>query len=833
MHRLLDGTANTVGYARMIVDRGNGNTFLKPPRAIAPGEHMATYLLCDRGFVPTITVVVERGTAQRVRYSEDLRAAEDTDFAIRLFLDGQRFVMADAPGAVWMDVPDPNRTSSGRKGGRMIAWLEEMKPVIPARAYYGCRGWAIAKSVAVTDRAAALKMYLTAVLCGCYPRRLAGIVFLQIFLSDRAYRKVADRAISKLGAGARLCAALKPWLPLRSLSPIGSNRGKRQFPPVNGSSAAEALNRPKRAGEWLKSAGRGQRATPPFHVVCRVRRSPHRPNRAFSSAISRAWRERRALMRNVALATVVAATVVVLMLLPTMYTTSASVMLDPRKNNVADLSSVLSQLPTDPASLQNQIQILTSRDLATHVIAKLHLYDDPEFNTALNHSATANFLAAIDPRNWIRSATTPDENSARDKIVDTFLKNVSVSAEGLSTTLTVTFSSRDPAKAASIANMLVDTYIEDQIAANRNVGGKTTAWLVNRTQELAQQLQTQEAAVQRYKADHNLNETADGTSFADQQITAISNQLVLAKADLAEKQATSDRVQALMKAGDTADVSQILASPLIVQLRTQQGALIAQESDLNTKYGPRHPKMVAMETQKKDLQDKISTEVNRLAGSISNDVVVARAQVGSLQGSLAQAEKQAGTQNLVRVNLRALQSNAQSTRTMYEAFVTRLRETQDQDVIQTPDARVISRAPVPSAPSSPKRTLIFIASIPAGLMLGLLAALLAERLSGPVPVRVAPARAFRPVPQPVMAAAAGAGGSRRRVRSACRRCRARSSHICLRAEHAIASATGPPCSARARRYRRHDRCVGFCGGQDFGRCRAGARRIASEACASP
>ena len=204
MRTLLHGKTNTVGYARMIVDRGNGNTFLKPPRAIEPGEHMATYLLCERGFVPTITVVVEAAAAKRVRYSENLRAAEDTDFAIRLFLDGQRFIMAEEPGAIWKDIPDPNRTSSGRKGGRMLAWLEEMRPSIPVRAYYGCRGWAIAKSVAVTDRATALKMYLTAILHGCYPWRLAGIVFLQIFLSDRAYRKVADGAISRLGAGFRL-----------------------------------------------------------------------------------------------------------------------------------------------------------------------------------------------------------------------------------------------------------------------------------------------------------------------------------------------------------------------------------------------------------------------------------------------------------------------------------------------------------------------------------------------------------------------------------------------------------------------------------------------------
>lgn len=203
MRRLLEGTERTVGYARIVVDRGEGRTFLKPPRAIRADEHMASYLLCERGFVPTITVAVERETAGRVRYHENLRTAEDTDFAIRLFLDGQRFVMAEAPGAVWKDMPDPHRTSAGRKGGKLIPWLEELRPLIPARAYHGCRGWAIAKYVVRQDRFAAFRLWAGAALRGCYPAGLAGIVFLQIFLSDRAYRSVADGAIQWLKAGFR------------------------------------------------------------------------------------------------------------------------------------------------------------------------------------------------------------------------------------------------------------------------------------------------------------------------------------------------------------------------------------------------------------------------------------------------------------------------------------------------------------------------------------------------------------------------------------------------------------------------------------------------------
>ena len=95
---------------------------------------------------------------------------------------------------------------------------------------------------------------------------------------------------------------------------------------------------------------------------------------------------------------VVAAAVIIVSLLPTRYASSSVVMLDPRKNTVADLSAVLSALPTDPASLQNQIQILQSRDLAAEVIAKLKLYDDPEFNGALQHSVGSILLADLNPK---------------------------------------------------------------------------------------------------------------------------------------------------------------------------------------------------------------------------------------------------------------------------------------------------------------------------------------------------------------------------------------------------------------------------------------------------
>ena len=208
MKTLLAGPENPrgdlVGYARVVVDRGDGKTFLKPPRGVRPDEDMGEYLLCDRGFVPTITIVIPRQLAQRVRYHVNLRPAEDTDFAMRLALAGGRFQMVEQPGAVWNDISDPKRTSASVGTLRMATWLKQMKPRMTLKAWYGARGWAFAKLVArERGRFAAFLFTGEAIVRGCYKPRLALVVLLQVLLDARQYRALADNGIKWLKLGLR------------------------------------------------------------------------------------------------------------------------------------------------------------------------------------------------------------------------------------------------------------------------------------------------------------------------------------------------------------------------------------------------------------------------------------------------------------------------------------------------------------------------------------------------------------------------------------------------------------------------------------------------------
>lgn len=429
-------------------------------------------------------------------------------------------------------------------------------------------------------------------------------------------------------------------------------------------------------------------------------------------------------------AIVVALVTIYVMEITPLYTATAVVMLDERKHNLEDAAAVLSGLSTDQATIQNQVQILTSLELAGRVVDKLKLEQDTEFNPKL--SPLAKFVAALNPLSWFAASKTQisvtGQDPERSVVVRRLLNGISVSPIGLSTAMKVSFTSESPGKAAQIAGAIANAYVEDQLEAKFQATQKATQWLSGRIGELSKKAQLADTAVQQYKAENNITTTGTGVSVVEQQIADINTQLVAARAAQAEKQANYTRLAALAREGRAADSVQVMASPLIATLRGQESQLTNEMANLTSKYGPRHPKILDMQAQKANLEEKIRDEVQRFVDAAKNDAEVAASHVAFLQSSLREASAQGAGQNRANVQLTALQSAATSARAMYEAFLGRLNQTQGQEGLQTPDARIISNPEVPKAASFPRKGLTIGMSIPAGLILGLIIAFTMERV---------------------------------------------------------------------------------------------------------
>ena len=185
--------SNICTYTQILVDRGNNIFFLKPPRAYDSDEDISEYCLCDRGFVPTSTLIVPSDLAIRVKYDEESRSGNDMDFAIRLIHAGGKLVMLEKPGAIWYDQRVEDRLSSLNNIEERLAWLERNRKLITDKAYYGEQGWRIAKQYSQTGNVwLAIKLYIKALRKCCYKPKLAIVVILQIIMSPHTYRKFAD-----------------------------------------------------------------------------------------------------------------------------------------------------------------------------------------------------------------------------------------------------------------------------------------------------------------------------------------------------------------------------------------------------------------------------------------------------------------------------------------------------------------------------------------------------------------------------------------------------------------------------------------------------------------
>lgn len=470
----------------------------------------------------------------------------------------------------------------------------------------------------------------------------------------------------------------------------------------------------------------------------------------FGIDIADIWRilRRRKAVIFGTVALCVAITVLTLSVLTPLYTATAFVMLDQRQTNVTTTNAVVPELLINNLSIQNQVQILQSRNLAARVIEKLELGDTSEFNPQpapwyakiISRATLSNWFSeaaeAIPLLSWFSEAeeipiAPPTPDNRENAVVSMFLGKLSVTIQGLSSGIAISFRSENAQQAALIANTIATTYVQDQRDQKLNATEKASEWLGERLEKLSSQTQASERAVEQYKATHNLTDTAvAGTSVVQQQLGALNIQLTGAQADLAQQEAKYNQVTLMKDAGRAAALSQVLVSPLIMQLRQQEAELFRQEAELTNRYGPLHPKVIDLASQKENLSAKIDEEAQRIIGAVASDLEVARARVRSLQDNLRAVTGLNREEGLARVKLSELTAVATSDRALYDTFLSRFKEIQGQEMVQAPEARIISPAVTPTSPSFPKKIAFIGAAIPGGLVLGIILALLSYSMAG-------------------------------------------------------------------------------------------------------
>ncbi len=440
------------------------------------------------------------------------------------------------------------------------------------------------------------------------------------------------------------------------------------------------------------------------------------------------WRNRRMLAGVILLLTGLAA-VVTFQMTPR-YKGKALIMIAPPKAKVVGLESLLSGTPFNQNTLNSQIAIIESRRFARKVIEKLRLDRDPEFNPALEGSGGVfSSIRSLFSSSSPKLSTKDRKTRELAETVDRFLKVLTVTPVYQSRVLTVTVSSADAKKSALIANAVAEHYLIDQLEAKFDATQRATKWLSGRITALRTAVERSERAVELYRRENGLVKGKDNTTIATTQIAQVSAQLVLARAKRAEVAARLNQIEKLLKSKRGVESAvEVLSSALIQRLRERESEVIGKMAELSAVFGRKHPKMLAVRAEMNDLRRKIRLEVRKIVQQVRNEAEVAQARETSLSKSLAKLEGQVSQLNEKSIGLRSLEREANANRALLETVLARFKETTAQQSFQTPDARIISSAVVPTNPYMPKIFLFIGVAFIGATVIGIITVILVEHL---------------------------------------------------------------------------------------------------------
>lgn len=416
------------------------------------------------------------------------------------------------------------------------------------------------------------------------------------------------------------------------------------------------------------------------------------------------------------------------------YTAEGLLAIESRQSSVVDLEAVLSGMSTDVAAIKTEIDVLKSRRLAGKLVDQLNLVRDPEFNDQINPDTgllyylnpftympdewqDAIFGAKVDNRSEAEKA-----EAVRSKVITAVLDRLSISNPPRSYTMSLKFESLDAAKSARAVNTLADLYLTDQLEVKFEATQRANDWLNTRVSDLRQNVRDAEQAAQSYRERNQLIRTQSGGSVSEQQLAQLNSQLIEARTELARTEARVSQIQAIGNQSEAANsLLEVLSSPLIQRLREQQAEVQRRRAELSTRYGPKHPTMINIEAELTDVADKIDLEIGRIVSGIESEADIASIRVQTLEENLDALKQENFEASRAQVRLRELEREAQSSRVLLETFLARFKETTSQEGLQQADARIISRADVPTLPSFPKKritlTLVMVASAALGVAL--------------------------------------------------------------------------------------------------------------------
>ena len=298
------------------------------------------------------------------------------------------------------------------------------------------------------------------------------------------------------------------------------------------------------------------------------------------------------------------------------------------------------------------------------------------------------------------------------------------------------YRSPDKALAANVVNALTHTYIEQNFKTRFESTMQASDWLSKQLVDLEIKVQTSQEKLVQYQKQHEILGIDEKQNITTSKLDELNKELTAAESDRMQKESVYRLVQS--SDPDTAAAAAVSAtggggaSGLMERMREQQADLKIQVAQLSTQFGNSYPKVVQLNTQLKEVDIQLQTEMTKVVSRVRSGYLAALQHESMLRRALDNQKQEANKLNESAIEYSILKRDVESYRTLYEGLMEKLKEAGVTAGLKSNNIRSVDSARVPTYPSEPNvpRNLAFALAL--GLSTGIGLAFLLEGIDNTV-----------------------------------------------------------------------------------------------------
>ena len=354
------------------------------------------------------------------------------------------------------------------------------------------------------------------------------------------------------------------------------------------------------------------------------------------------------------------------------------------------------------SSIDDHLTMLSSQAHLRRVLAALRQPQAADIAAKSGISAVpptgSSFVGNLLNRIWSRGKPAAESPEAADAAaLKTLWNGMRVGQELRSRVITIGFTDASPARAALVANIFAQVYIEDLVQKRRASDQRELESLVASLPQVQRDLVDATDRLETYRLTHGAVDQSAANNAAN-ETAELGRQIFLSKANLSASESRLRHIEDLRKAGaPVSAIAEEIGSPVLADLVARQSGTTADDA----------------------LGKAISLEIEQGIARIAAEANVYHAQVAALEDRKRVRDAAVADTASQLSGLRALEPQVTIVTQHYNELLSRQQDLIRRIAAPSPGVAVLSTAWPPSNPSTLSR--IFL--VPPGMIVfGLMAA---------------------------------------------------------------------------------------------------------------